>query len=75
MRFSLIRVTKQTGCKVNGVWIQDHCGGTIETATVKARQTEQVNSNAITIAVVADVGPGWMPPGIEVFDRTRLDMQ
>ncbi len=54
MVFSLINVQKQTGRRVEGNWLQDHIG-TLATATERARHTERMNSNAITVAVVAAV--------------------
>ena len=51
MRFSLINVDQEYDGMVDGVWIQNHTG-TLESATQKARETEQANSNRITVAVV-----------------------
>lgn len=55
MKFSLINVTKQTGNLVDGAWLQNHIG-TLETASKRARETEESNSNKIIVAVVDDLG-------------------
>ena len=69
--YSLLSVHTTAGPRVSGNWVQDHFG-TLETAAAWARHTEQVNSNAITVAVVDQV-PG--PVAILSYweDRERLD--
>lgn len=55
MKFSLVTVFAEYDGYVDGVWTQGH-HGTLETATLAARQTEYVNGNRIKIAVVEDIG-------------------
>lgn len=54
--FSLIGVDRLNDdhTRASGNWIQNHIG-TLETALEVARQTNAVNRNALTIAVVDEV--------------------
>ena len=54
MKFSLINVIREYDGMVDGFWLQNHTG-TLESATEKARATEQANSNRITVAVVEEL--------------------
>ena len=54
MKFSLINVSRQTGDRVSGNWIQDHIG-TLDSATAAAQRTEAVNGNRIVVAVVDEL--------------------
>lgn len=55
MRYSLINVSKTfPDGRINGVWIQ-HFTGEFEDAVEYARDTERVNSNRITVAVVHEL--------------------
>lgn len=54
MIYSLINVEKEADGMVNGYWVQD-VTGTFAEATKRARDTEAVNSNKITIAVTERV--------------------
>lgn len=49
-KFSLINTTSNNAGKVSGYWIQDSTG-TLEEAKQKARETEAVNGNKITVTV------------------------
>ena len=54
--YSLVNVSKDHGNGlIDGVWMQNCCGTTLEDATKRARNTEKVNSNAIIVAVVDDL--------------------
>lgn len=55
MKFSLINVTKEENGLVDGYWMQNHVG-TLETAMLRAKGTEEANSNRITVAIVDDIG-------------------
>jgi len=73
MKYSLINVHKENDGFVDGAWMQDHIG-TLGTAIKKARDTEKVNSNKITVAVVESLGY----PTPNYYFRTglkRLDCQ
>lgn len=53
MNYSMINISKDHGNGlVDGVWLQDCSGTTLETATKRARKTEVVNGNQIKVAVV-----------------------
>lgn len=52
--YSLISVVERNGNKADGYWVQNH-SGTLETARQRAKDTEAVNSNKITIVVVPEV--------------------
>lgn len=56
MRYSLINVSNEQNGFVDGNWIQDF-NGSFEKACEFARETEKVNSNRITVAVVDEL-PG-----------------
>jgi hypothetical protein len=68
MKFSLINVDKESNGLINGTWLQNHTG-TLETAIKKAKETEKVNSNRITVAVVDEV-IGVCPIG-ELFTNMK----
>jgi len=54
VNYSLINVSNEKDGFVDGVWMQDCTGTTLETAIKRARDTEKVNSSRIkvTVAVV-----------------------
>ena len=52
MKFSLINVFRESRGFVDGTWLQDCNGVTLEEATERARATEKANSNRIKVAVV-----------------------
>lgn len=54
MTFSLLTVSEQRDNKVSGNWLQDHIG-TLDSAEKRARETNAVNSNRLTIAVVPQI--------------------
>jgi hypothetical protein len=71
MRYSLINYYNQNGNKVDGYWMQD-CYGTLDGAKQRASELEAVNSNNISVAVVAAVNTPV--PMLEVFKGLdRLD--
>lgn len=71
MKFSLVTVSKQDGPTFSGYWVQNHVG-TIETASAKARRTEEVNGHKITVGVVAELAS--VTPMLDYHERlTRLD--
>jgi hypothetical protein len=60
--FSLVHVQKlepidswMTPGRIKGLWVQNHVGGTIETATAAAIRTEEANGNRLDIAVVPSI--------------------
>lgn len=57
--FSLINVHASHGDRVTGTWLQDFTGSK-EQAVIKARRTEAVNSNKITVAVTERVAFGLL---------------
>lgn len=72
MKFSLINIIEQSGNQVSGSWIQDHIG-TLASATARARELEAVNSNKITVAVVAELSS--TTPALGFYTNlTRLDI-
>lgn len=71
MKFSLVTVSQRTGDTFSGYWLQNHVG-TLETATAKARRTEEVNGHKITVGVIAEVAS--VVPMLDYHERlTRLD--
>lgn len=65
MKFSLINVTSVNAKgEVSGYWVQDHIG-TLQSAQQRARDTEAVNGNAITICIVEEVNT--TTPMLEFF--------
>ncbi len=70
MRFSLINVHSEADGIISGNWIQDHIG-TLETAKVIARKTEEINSNKITVAVISEVSYAY--PSAWFTNMKRLD--
>lgn len=56
--YSLINVSKNNGEYVDGVWMQDCSGATLEHATKRARDTETVNGEKITVAVIDSISSG-----------------
>lgn len=52
MWYSLINVAKENNGIIEGYWQQDHFG-TLESAKKLAKETEEINSNKIKIAVVS----------------------
>ena len=54
MKFSLINVYQRQNGLVQGRWIQNHVG-TLATAQQVATETEKVNGNKITVAVVGEI--------------------
>lgn len=55
MKFSLITLTKtDPDGTIAGSWLQNHIG-TLETAAARARRIEEVNSHAITVAIVDEL--------------------
>lgn len=71
MRYSLVNVFNEKDGFVDGVWMQHHTG-TLETAIERARATEKVNSNQITVAVVEELS-NTMPDYSNRFKLKRLD--
>lgn len=76
MRYSLINVDKEYDGLVDGTWIQN-CTGTFEKAVKLARDTERVNSNRITVAVVEAI-PSLIPDydpkkGLKRLDCVKAD--
>ena len=59
--------------KIKGRWVQDHVGGTIESATAAAKRTEEANGNKLDIAVVASIGT--IPNYDTLYNLERLDQQ
>lgn len=70
MRFTLIGVDRQKGGFVDGTWIQNFTG-TLEEATQWARDTEEANSNRISVAVIEDM---YYTPFQNVCGAKRLDL-
>lgn len=69
--FSLITVHEQKADRVSGNWVQNHFG-TIESASAKARRTEEVNGNHFSVAVVNELTS--VSPALSYWrDYTRLD--
>jgi len=56
MNYSLIQEAKEANGFVEGTWIQDCTGTTLDIATKMAKATEKANSNRITVAVVERLG-------------------
>jgi len=55
MRYSLVTIIREKDNNlIDGVWIEHHTAGTLETAIKRARSTEQVNRNT-KIAVVEEL--------------------
>jgi hypothetical protein len=52
MNYSLINVSQERNGLVDGVWMQDCTGVTLEEAKKRARDAERVNSNRNVVAVV-----------------------
>lgn len=71
MRYSLINVSNEQNGFVDGNWIQDF-NGSFEKACEFARETEKVNSNRITVAVVDEL-PGSCPNYCYITRLKRLD--
>lgn len=71
MRFSLLNIVHDQGTIVNGVWIEDHFGS-LESATKRARATERVNGNRISVAVVEAIS-SVTPNYNMIFNQQRLD--
>jgi len=62
MNYSLINVSHERNGLVDGVWLQDCTGVTLEEARKRARDTEKANSNRIVVAVVESLNyscPGY----------------
>ncbi len=59
--YSLIHVDEENGRNpdgtINGTWLQDCSGTTLDAALNRARETEKANSNRFDVAVV-DAVPG-----------------
>lgn len=72
MKFSLINVIRERNSLVDGTWIQD-CTGTLTEAAQLARDTERVNSNRITVAVIEQYTCGG-PYYSMVTNKRRLDV-
>lgn len=73
MKYSLVNVMKEYDGLVDGVWVQHHTG-TLGTAVKAARETEQANSNRITVAVVE--GLNFSTPDYSLYrGLKRLDIQ
>jgi len=56
MNYSLIQVYNEVDDNVDGVWIQDCSGTTLEIAVARAKATERANRNRIKVAVVESLG-------------------
>lgn len=52
MNYSLINVFANEAGKIDGSWIQDCCGVTLDEAISAAKATEAANGNRIRVAVV-----------------------
>lgn len=71
MRYSLINVDREKDGFVDGNWVQDYTG-TLEGAIKCARETENINSGRINIAVVDEVNK--TNPVLSYYSgRKRLD--
>jgi len=75
MNFSLIQVTDREDGKIEGIWVQDHVGGTLESATQRAIATEAANGNRFDIAVVERIPFEGGPYYDKLHGLTRLDTQ
>lgn len=78
MNYSLVRVLppEPIDCwmqpnRIKGRWVQDHAGGTLETAIAAAKRTEDANGNRLDIAVVASIGQ--IPNYDNLYNLERLD--
>ena len=69
MKFTLVNVDREKDGLVCGAWIQNFTG-TLEEAVQWARETEQANSNRISVAVVEDM---YYTPFSIVHGAKRLD--
>lgn len=72
MNYSLVTVFEEYNGLVDGVWMQHCMGTTLEDATERARATEKVNSNRITVAVVEHL-PFSCPNYCLMRELKRLD--
>lgn len=71
MRYSLINVSNEHDGIVDGNWIQNFTGS-FEEACKFARETEKINSNRITVAVVEELS-GSYPNYYHRTGLKRLD--
>jgi hypothetical protein len=75
MNFSLIQVTSRKDNQVKGVWVQNHLGGTIESATAAAIRTEEVNGSKLDIAVIPIDNGLSLCSTVRCMGAERLDQQ
>ena len=71
VNYTLVNVDHEENGFVSGNWIQDFAG-TLEEATQMARETERVNNNRITVAVVENM---YFSQFQRIYKAKRLDKQ
>ena len=76
MKFTLIQITKQhEDSTIDGVFVVNHCAGTLETATKLAREIESKNcGGGVTIKIGVIEEPYHMGIGEYVYGKKRLDV-
>ncbi len=72
--YMLLQVDKEENGLVNGVCLQWCCACTLEEAAKRARETEKVNSNRISVAVVDELYTAYTY-GIHYTNLQRLDVE
>lgn len=67
--YMLLLVDKEENGMVDGTWLQ-WCGFSIEKAIQRARDTEKVNSNRISVAVIDELYDSYQRL---YYNKKRLD--
>ena len=70
-KFTLINVCHESQGRVDGYWLQDCNGVTLEKAIERAQATERVNGNRIKVAVVEQIASS-VPSALYYTDLEKL---